>query len=266
MRTKAISAAAAIAALLSAGVEAANITSVVVTATPADYTGTCPVTITFKAAVTLDGPGQVKYKWLRSDGATDTLVHPPLTFTGPSTLYATTTWQLGATVPAFQPFNGWEKIALTLGNVNKVSDPAKFKIFCKKPDMIPGDGQGKPDLIPAMRNPMDGWVEVRNLGTAAAVSSKLLIKCAKVGSTDGGGCADLPPATSVAAPWHIVPGGVELDIPILAPATGYPATAPFWGTLVWKPGKYVFTAVADYTNLVAESNEGNNTATSTLSK
>jgi hypothetical protein len=275
MRMKAIGAAVALAALLSAGAQAANITSVVVTATPNAYTGPCPVTINFKAAVTLDGPGHVTYKWLRSDSATDTLAHAPLVFAGPSTLYATTTWTLGAAVPLFQPFNGWQKIDLTLVNVNlthvvpnvhKVSGPANFKINCKGNTPPGGGGQGKPDLIPALHNPMDGWVEVRNMGTAPAGPSKLFIKCAKDGVPDGHGCADLPPATAIPAPWFRVPDGIVLEVPNLAPGTGFPATAPFWAALSWKPGKYTFTAIADYTNVVAESNEGNNTTTSTLSK
>jgi CARDB len=282
MRMKAIGAAVALAALLSAGAQAANITSVVVTATPNDYTGPCPVLITFKAAVTLDGPGRVAYKWLRSDGAIDTATHTPLSFTGPSTLYATTTWTLGAAEPKFQPFNGWQKIALTLdaevgglakagydlkkGHAVRVSDPFNFKINCQKGNTPPGGGQGKPDLIPALHNPMDGWVEVRNRGTAPAGPSKLFIKCAKDGVPDGHGCADLPPATAIPAPWFRVPDGIVLEVPNLAPGTGFPATAPFWAALSWKPGKYTFTAIADYTNVVVESNEGNNTTTSTLSK
>ena len=121
---------------------------------------------------------------------------------------------------------------------------------------------------------MDGWIEVRNIGAGPAGPSRLLLKCSRlvVGGPppSGGGCADLPPATTIPLPWVSTPAGLELQVPNLAPAGSagdhFTATAPFWATLVWKPGTYDFLATADYTNVVAETNEGNNTKMSSLTK
>jgi subtilase family serine protease len=70
----------------------------------------------------------------------------------------------------------------------------------------------------------------------------------------------------VAPPWFSTSSGLVLDVPNLAPGAVFPSTVPFWASLVFSPGTYQFTATADFTFLVAESNEGNNTTMSSLTK
>ena len=57
-----------------------------------------------------------------------------------------------------------------------------------------------------------------------------------------------------------------MNIPPLACGAEFHVSMPWWPNLVWAKGKYDFTATADFTNLVAESNEANNQTTSTLVK
>lgn len=44
------------------------------------------------AAITANGSGEVTYKWIRSDGATDTASHPPVVFTSAGTQTVSTNW------------------------------------------------------------------------------------------------------------------------------------------------------------------------------
>jgi len=55
--------------------------------------GSCGA-FTITAAITTNGPGSVTYKWIRSDGATDTLTHDPVVFTGAGTQVVSTTWSV----------------------------------------------------------------------------------------------------------------------------------------------------------------------------
>jgi hypothetical protein len=125
---------------------------------------------------------------------------------------------------------------------------------------------GKPDLVPVLHTPMDGWVQVKNVGSGNAGASRLLIKCQKEGHTGGGGgCVDLP-ASAITSPFFPTPDGLGLNVPALACGAEFHATMPWWPNLKWPKGVYHFTAAADFTNLVAEGNEGNNSAASTLVK
>ncbi len=141
----------------------------------------------------------------------------------------------------------------------------KYTLKCKGNDPGTPTGQGKPDLIPQIPNPMNGTLVVKNIGTGPAGPSKLTLDCHKVGHVGGGGgCVD-PPAW-LAAAYHdpAFPDKVTVSIPALAPGASYSHTLSFWSVLKWPSGKYDFTGVADAANAVAESNEANNTATSTL--
>lgn len=53
--------------------------------------GSCGA-FTITAAITTNGPGSVTYKWIRSDGATDTAAHDPIVFSGAGTQVVSTTW------------------------------------------------------------------------------------------------------------------------------------------------------------------------------
>jgi hypothetical protein len=117
---------------------------------------------------------------------------------------------------------------------------------------------------------MDGWVAVKNNGPGSAGPSQLLLKCTLVGyPAPGGGCPVTP--ASLPAPFFVAPGGnASMAVGVNVPAIPCGATVafpmPFWANMPWSKGTYNFTAIADTTNAVAETNEGNNVATSTLVK
>ncbi len=51
---------------------------------------------TATANITVNGAGTVTYKWLRSDGATDTVTHDPLEFTAAGTKSVSQSWSTTA--------------------------------------------------------------------------------------------------------------------------------------------------------------------------
>jgi hypothetical protein len=255
---------AAAATLLAGDARAAGrVTAINVTAAPASHTGACPMTITFPAKVTMNGPGSVIYKWERSDGATDTLSHPAIVFPAAGTREVTTTWTLGAAIPTFQPFNGWQKLQILRPN-KMTSESGKFVLDCQ--NRLNNPPGGRPDLVPQLHTPMDGFVAVKNIGIGPAGPSRLLLTCQKLPATGvaGGGCP--MPTAPLAAPWSSGPGRFWLDVPILAPGAVFSSTVPAWESLAFTPGTYQFTAIADFFTVVAESNEGNNTTMSSLTK
>lgn len=106
--------------------------SVSSTASPASLTTTsCPAVITFTATIDYSGSGGTfQYMWLRSDGATQT-TPGELTFKAAGRQTVSTTWTLGASLPAFQPFNGWEQLKIVSPIV--LSNPAAFTLNCTGP-------------------------------------------------------------------------------------------------------------------------------------
>jgi hypothetical protein len=56
---------------------------------------------TITANVTANGAGNVTYKWIRSDGATDTNVHPPIVFASAGSQSVNTTWSVSAPASSF---------------------------------------------------------------------------------------------------------------------------------------------------------------------
>ncbi len=202
---------------------------------------------------------------LKLDGATDVAINTARHLNAGETKSVTT-----------QPYLnlGGHGLELSLDDGNVVAESNEgnnqFSIRyilhqCKKPGTTEGC-QGKPDLIPVIPNPMNGVVMVKNIGTCAAGPSKLVLDCHKEGlvSTGGGGCAEIPPTLMAAYSDPAFPDKVTVNTPALAPGASFSHTLSFWAALKWASGKYDFTAMADAANTVAESNEGNNTANSTL--
>jgi len=70
----------------SGGSAAFAVTSVVMSSS-----GACGA-FTINAVITANGPGSVTYKWIRSDGGTDTAVHPAVVFAAAGTQTVSTTW------------------------------------------------------------------------------------------------------------------------------------------------------------------------------
>ncbi len=101
-----------------------HVIEAIVRADPFNFSGVCPVTITFSGRISAVGAGTVSYRFIRSDGASAPI--ETLTFNGSGSQDVTETWRLGG--PAFT-FSGWEAI--------RVIDPtaldsahATFRIVC----------------------------------------------------------------------------------------------------------------------------------------
>lgn len=121
----------------------------------------------------------------------------------------------------------------------------------------------QPNLSPVLNAPMNASVGVQNTGTTAAGPSHLTINCTRFGKTDGG-CPDAPGMAAYVDP--AFPNRVVIDVPALEPGESFNHNLSFWAAIPWTPGTYVFDAVADAGNDVAESNEGNNASQSSYTE
>lgn len=113
-----------------------------------------------------------------------------------------------------------------------------------------------PNLVPIPSRMTKGTVSVRNTGTAAAGPFKITVECKNLGR---GSCVD--PGDDAAAPYEdaAFPNKLTVTCPGLAPGHVFNHKIAFWDGLVWPPGNYEFTVVADAAGAVAETNEGDNT-------
>lgn len=97
-----------------------------VRADPFDYSGICPVTITFSGRISAAGPGgTVSYKWIRSDGASAPV--EILVFDGPGSKDISTTWSIGG---SGMDYSGWQAIEVFDPQSN-ISEHADFRIRCQ---------------------------------------------------------------------------------------------------------------------------------------
>lgn len=199
---------------------------------------------------------------LKLDGATDVAINTSRHLNAGETQPVTT-----------QPYlsEGGHSLTLSLDDGHVVFESnegnnlfsIKYRLKCHKPGTP--TGEGKPDLIPLVATPMNGHVGVKNIGTGPAGPSKLVLDCHKVGHVGpGGGCADIPASFMAAYTDPAFPDDLTIPVPALAPGATFPHTLSFWGVLKWAPGTYTFKATADAAGTVAESNEGNNVVTTTM--
>jgi hypothetical protein len=117
------------------------VTDAVLTADPAYLQAhICPVTVTFNGSITMNGPGTVTYRFVRSDGATSAPYS--VSFAKPGTSPVSTTWTLGeATV--LPNYEGWVAIqVLTPNAVESAHADATFRMACgaAPPPQQPGRG------------------------------------------------------------------------------------------------------------------------------
>jgi hypothetical protein len=96
-------------------------------ANPVSYSGNCPAVIKFEGEISVSAPCTVQYKFLRSDGATDTIMKS-LVFEGPGSKPVSTTWTLGG--PGLPNYAGWEAIDV-IAPVHVESNKAVFKMQCQ---------------------------------------------------------------------------------------------------------------------------------------
>ncbi len=101
-----------------------RIVEVMLRADPFDYSGPCPVTITFSGRISVaGGAGTVSYKFIRSDGASAPI--QTLQFTEAGSKDVSDTWYLGGSG------SGWEAIK-TFDPQGVESSHADFKIQCSQ--------------------------------------------------------------------------------------------------------------------------------------
>jgi hypothetical protein len=102
-----------------------RVVEAILRADPFDYTGTCPVVITFSGRISAVGGGRVSYKFLRNDGASAPV--ETLTFDAPGSKDVSTTWTLGGPGDAYA---GWQAIQI-LEPQELTSAQATFAIQCQ---------------------------------------------------------------------------------------------------------------------------------------
>jgi hypothetical protein len=102
----------------------AKVVSVKVWVTPTHFKGECPKKFEFKGSITADAPGEVQYKWIRSDGANAPV--QTLNFARPGTQDVTSSWILGG---AGSNYNEWKAIEIVYPNT-MVSQRAGFALIC----------------------------------------------------------------------------------------------------------------------------------------
>jgi hypothetical protein len=100
----------------------------------------CPVTVTFNGSITMNGPGTVTYRFVRSDGATSAPYS--VSFAKPGTSPVSTTWTLGeATV--LPNYEGWVAIqVLTPNAVESAHAAATFRMMCSAAPPPPQPARG----------------------------------------------------------------------------------------------------------------------------
>ena len=107
--------------------EPLRVTAVALTVDPREYKGPCPALFTFRGTVTVEGgPGEITYKWLRSDGATAPVEKLKLAVPGPKLIESR--WDLG-TQPE-RPFEAWQRL-LVLTPQRLESKSAGFAMTCE---------------------------------------------------------------------------------------------------------------------------------------
>lgn len=104
-----------------------RVVEVFLRADPFDYSGPCPVKITFSGRISVvGGAGRVSYRFARSDGASAPV--QTLTFDAPGSKDVSTIWTLGGAV--LPNFSGWQAIEI-LEPQERRSGNATFKIRCE---------------------------------------------------------------------------------------------------------------------------------------
>ncbi len=117
------------------------------------------------------------------------------------------------------------------------------------------------DLIPIPSRIEHGVVSVRNAGSVASAPSVVTVNCHLPG--EEGGCVDVPAALIAAYENPAYPNRLVVNVPAIQPGHVYNHTLTFWDDISWPTGAYQFDYVADAGSAVAETNEGNNTASHT---
>lgn len=129
-------------------------------ADPNSFRDECPAVITFTGEITTDSPGNVQYKFIRSDGANAPV--QTLEFNQPGTKTVSTTWTLGG--PGLPTYDGWQAIEIVYPRETH-SNKARFKIRCagSQPGIRPDD---RPDIRPQTDAPREDCLSFNPASTS----------------------------------------------------------------------------------------------------
>lgn len=97
-----------------------RVNQLTIAASPAAYSGSCPKDITFYGTITTNGRGEVKYRWVRSDGSETS--ETTISFDFASSKSVENSWSRNGG-------NGWEKLKIVSPNTLE-SSQASFSISC----------------------------------------------------------------------------------------------------------------------------------------
>jgi hypothetical protein len=117
-----------LAAALLAGQASAAVVATSASVSPTSKVALCPFTFTFSGTIDSNSQGEVKYRWIRSDGAISPV--ETLVFREPGTRVVTTTWTLGTS------YSGWEAVRILSPNLRQ-SNKAVFRLGCHAPPPPP---------------------------------------------------------------------------------------------------------------------------------
>ena len=121
------------------------VTGVDLKADEAKVLGPCPIIVKFTGYITTNGPGTVKYTFMRSDGATGPAF--TLDFKAAGTQQVSTTWTLGDAV-ALPSYEGWQALrVLSPNEVESSHERGGFVLKCAlgaqvDVEKVQGSGEG----------------------------------------------------------------------------------------------------------------------------
>src|SRR6266542_1171181 len=121
------------------------VTGVDLEADEAKVLGPCPIIVKFTGYITTNGPGTVKYTFMRSDGATGPAF--TLDFKAAGTQQVSTTWTLGDAV-ALPTYEGWQALrVLSPNEVESSHERGGFVLKCAlgaqvDVEKVQGSGEG----------------------------------------------------------------------------------------------------------------------------
>ena len=95
------------------------------TVPPADLTHECPYEITFSSIITVNGPGEVRYKWEKSDMGNEP--EESIIFDSGSSREISTKWKLEG---AGTNYVGWARVKITSPN-ELTSNQAEYSLLCQ---------------------------------------------------------------------------------------------------------------------------------------
>ncbi len=109
-----------------------TVSGVVLNVSSNNYSGNCPYTIDFKATITVNGAGTVKYVCLRKDGTTTPVETIQFSEAGSKTI-DTPPWTYGGTGNVYKDL--WQELRI-IDPLEKRSNRAYFNLICKIPCVV----------------------------------------------------------------------------------------------------------------------------------